>query len=178
MWLKNQKKKRSIRKLSENLPYNALMKTLCEYGGVGMSINSKDNPDKAEICVPLILIAESNALNRRLTCDLLKSRGYKVMEVANSRMIVEATRQNKPDLVLVDLALPGLDILNIVKHIRMDSQLDSIAIIAVTNATINDDEIKAVQNNYDEFVSKPVSITALIQKIDHMLGRAKKYTLR
>lgn len=143
-----------------------------------MSKKSLDNSNGSEICIPLVLVAESNDLNRRLICDLLKSRGYKVMEVANSRMIVEAARQNKPDLVLVDLALPGLDVLNIVKRIRMDAEMDSIAVIAVTNATINDDEMQGVQKDYDAFVAKPVSITLLINKIDTILAKAKKYTLR
>jgi two-component system, cell cycle response regulator DivK len=132
----------------------------------------------SEVCIPLILVAESNALNRRLTCDLLKSRGYKVLEVANSRMIVEATRHNLPDLVLVDLALPGLDVLNIVRHIRSDSKLDLIPVLAVTNATINDDEAKEIQKEYDELVAKPISITLLMAKIDGILAKSKKYTIR
>lgn len=143
-----------------------------------MSKTLENGDGKSELCVPLILVAESNALNRRLTCDLLKSRGYKVMEVANSRMIVEATRHNNPDLVLVDLALPGLDMLNIVKHIRSDDNLDDIPVIAVTNAVINDDEIKEIKKEYDEIVSKPVSITLLMDKIDSILAKSKKYTIR
>lgn len=143
-----------------------------------MTKNTRDDSHKSEVCSPLILVAESNALNRRLTCDLLKSRGYKVLEVVNSRRIVEAARHNKPDLVLVDLALPGLDVLNIVKQIRMDSNLDTVPVIAVTNATINDDEMKEIQKDYDAFVSKPVSITLLIDKIDNTLAKAKKYTIR
>ncbi len=143
-----------------------------------MSKTLNENGDKSEICTPLILVAESNSLNRRLTCDLLKSKGYKVLEVANTRMIVEATRQNKPDLVLVDLALPGLDILNIVKNIRADTNLDSIPVIAVTNATINDDDITHVRQEFDEMVSKPVSISLLVGKIDGILAKVKKYTIR
>lgn|SRR3990167_3656153 len=137
-----------------------------------------ENGGKSEVCNPLILVAESNALNRRLTCDLLKSRGYKVMEVANSRLIVEATRHNSPDLVLMDLAMPGLDMLNIVRMIRSDEKLDEIPVIAVTNAVINDDELIDIQREYDEIVSKPVSITLLMNKIDGILAKAKKYTIR
>lgn len=143
-----------------------------------MSNKTKEKNEGSEVCVPLILVAESNALNRRLTCDLLKSRGYKVMEVANSRLIVEATRHNNPDLVLVDLALPGLDMMNIVKSIRSDEKLDSIPVIAVTNAAINDDEMHQIKKEYDEIVPKPVSITLLMNKIDGILAKARKYTIR
>ena len=108
----------------------------------------------------------------------MKSRGYKVMEVANSRLIVEATRHNSPDLVLMDLAMPGLDMLNIVRMIRSDEKLDEIPVIAVTNAVINDDELIDIQREYDEIVSKPVSITLLMNKIDGILAKAKKYTIR
>lgn len=143
-----------------------------------MSKVSNENTGKSEVCIPLILVAESNDLNRRLTCDLLKSRGYKVLEVANSRMIIEAARYNKPDLVLVDLALPELDIMNIVRNIRADATLDSIPLVAVTNATVNDDEMQYVRQEYDEMVSKPISITLLIGKIDSILAKSKKYTIR
>lgn len=134
--------------------------------------------DKSEVCAPLILIAENNALNRRLTCDLLKSKGYRILEVVCVKFLIESIRQNKPDLVLLDLSLPGLDVLNIVKHIRADSKLDSIPLVAVTNSTINDCEISAIQREYDEIVSKPISITLLINKIDCILAKVKKYTIR
>lgn len=137
-----------------------------------------DKGVRSEVCAPLILVAESNALNRRLTCDLLKSRGYKVLEVSNSRMIVEATRHNKPDLVLVDLAMSGVDVLNIVRNIRADTNLDAIPVVAVTNATINDDDVQMVKNEYDELVAKPISITLLMTKIDLILAKHKKYTIR
>jgi two-component system cell cycle response regulator DivK len=143
-----------------------------------MSKTNPGNTDKSEICTPLILVAESNELNRRLTCDLLKSRGYKVLEVANNRLIIEAARHNKPDLMLVDLALPGLDVLNLVRNIRADTTLDLIPVIAVTNATINDDEMNDIQNEYDELITKPVSITLLITKIDSILAKVQKYTIR
>jgi two-component system cell cycle response regulator DivK len=133
---------------------------------------------KSEICTPLILVAEANCLNRRLTCDLLKSRGYKVLEVANSRMIVEATRHNNPDLVLIDLSLPGLDVINIVRNIRLDEKLDHIPVLAVTNATINDDEVKEIQKEYDEVISKPIAVTTLMSKIDTILAKSHKYTIR
>lgn len=143
-----------------------------------MSKVLKPSNDKSEVCAPLILIAESNALNRRLTCDLLKSKGYRILEVVCFKFLVESIRQNKPDLVLLDLSLPGLDVMNIVKQIRSDCKLDCIPVIAVTNVTINDCEITEIQREYDEIVSKPISITILINKIDCILAKAKKYTIR
>jgi DNA-binding response OmpR family regulator len=74
--------------------------------------------------------------------------------------------------------LPELDVLNILKNIRSDSSLDTIPLVAVTNASINDDEIKEIHKEYDELVSKPISITLLMNKIDSILAKSKKYTIR
>jgi len=93
-------------------------------------------------------------------------------------MIVEATRHNNPDLVLMDLSLPGLDVLNIVRNIRADTNLDEIPVIAVSNAVINDDEAKEISKEYDEIIAKPISITLLMKKIDGILAKSKKYTIR
>lgn len=131
-----------------------------------------------EMCTPLILVAEDNALNRRLTCDILKSRGYKVLEVANARMVVEAARQNKPDLVLVDMSQPELNALNIVQKLREDKKLDNIPVVAVTNAAFDENDTEIMCQQYDELISKPISIRILVSMVDDILARIRKYAER
>lgn len=127
---------------------------------------------------PLILVAEHNQLNRKLTCDLLRSKGYKVLEVGNSRMILEAARQNKPDLVLLDAAWPEAKTANIVKKFRQDHALDKIPVIALTAANMDDDDFDAYCNDYDRLISMPASIMSVIRMVDIILSKVKKYALR
>ena len=137
----------------------------------------KSGRNSTEMCTPLILVAEDNALNRRLTCDILKSRGYKVLEVANSRMIVEATRQNKPDLVLLDMSSPGLNPVKIIKKIREDEKLDNIPVLAVADYLAEEDT-DFMSQEFDELLAKPTSISFIVSKIDTILAGIKKYAAR
>ena len=89
-----------------------------------------------------ILIVEDNELNMKLFNDLLQAHGYNTLQAKDGRVVVELTRKNRPDLILMDIQLPEISGLEITKMLKADDDLRSIPVIAVTAFAMKGDEQK------------------------------------
>lgn len=137
----------------------------------------KSGSNTSSMQYPLILIAEPNQLNRKLTCDLLKAKGYKILEVANSRLIIEAARHNKPDLVLISAHWPENQINQILKKFRKDKQLDSIPVVAIAKVLQEAGDFNDYCSDYDKLLLMPISTLSIIRLIESILSKVKKHQL-
>lgn len=117
-----------------------------------------------------ILIVEDNQANMMFFQDLLEAKGYQTLQSANGDEVMELTRRHKPDLILMDIQLPGLSGLDVTKMLKADEDLKHIPVIAVTAFAMKGDEEKIRQAGCDDFVSKPVSITVLLESIAGFIG--------
>jgi len=106
-----------------------------------------------------ILIVEDNARNRRLLKVLLRSYGYQVIEAQNGAEALEAVRRNRPDLILMDIQLPGIDGLELVRKIK--DKFGDIPIIAVTAYAMKGDRERILSAGCDGYVSKPIDTREL-----------------
>jgi CheY-like chemotaxis protein len=103
-----------------------------------------------------ILIIEDNPLNMELARDLLESRGYLVREAVTALEGIQAIRVRLPDLVLMDIQLPGMDGLAATRILRQDENLKDLIIIALTAHAMKGDEQKVMEAGCNGYMSKPI----------------------
>jgi two-component system cell cycle response regulator DivK len=116
-----------------------------------------------------ILVIEDQEDNRRIVRDLLTSVGYEIIEAVTGEDGVTAAATHVPDLILMDIQLPGLDGYDATRRIKANPVLRHIPIIAVTSYALSGDDVKAFEAGCDGYVSKPFSPRALLAKIREFL---------
>jgi two-component system cell cycle response regulator DivK len=112
-----------------------------------------------------ILVVEDQEDNQRILRDLLTHAGYALIEATSGQDGVALAAAEKPDLILMDIQLPGIDGYEATRRIKADPALHSIPIIAVTSYALSGDEVKAREAGCDDYVTKPFSPRALLSKI-------------
>jgi two-component system cell cycle response regulator DivK len=116
-----------------------------------------------------ILVVEDQEDNRRIVRDLLTSAGYEIIEAVTGEEGVKSAETHVPDLILMDIQLPGLDGYEATRRIKANTTLRQIPIIAVTSYALSGDDVKAFEAGCDGYVSKPFSPRALLAKIREFL---------
>jgi len=117
-----------------------------------------------------ILIVEDQEDNRKILRDLLASAGYEPIEAVTGEEGVTLAETRRPDLVLMDIQLPGLDGYEATRRIKANPTLHQIPIIAVTSYALSGDDVKAREAGCDAYVTKPFSPRTLLAKIREHLG--------
>jgi len=112
-----------------------------------------------------ILVVEDHEDNRRILRDLLTSVGFEIIEAVTGEEGVTLAKTHRPDLILMDIQLPGLDGYEATRRIKANPALRQIPIIAVTSYALSGDEVKAKEAGCDDYVTKPYSPRALLAKI-------------
>lgn len=103
-----------------------------------------------------ILIVEDHPLNMELACDLLEARGYTIFSANTAQEGIELARSQRPDLVLMDVQLPGMDGLTATRILREDSSLINLKIVALTAYAMKGDEQKMLEAGCNGYISKPI----------------------
>jgi len=117
----------------------------------------------------LILVVEDQEDNRRIMRDLLASAGYEVIEAVTGEEGVSLAESHLPDLILMDIRLPGLDGYEATRQIKSKPALRQIPIIVVTSYALSGDEVKAFEVGCDAYVPKPFSPRELLAKMREYL---------
>jgi two-component system cell cycle response regulator DivK len=121
--------------------------------------------------VTTIAVVEDNADNRLLLQALLGDR-YELVEFDNGADALAGLRTSLPDLVLLDISLPGMDGNEILARIRNDERLRPLPVIALTAHAMAGDREKYLSAGFDDYITKPiVDETLLIGAIEHWLAR-------
>jgi two-component system, cell cycle response regulator DivK len=116
-----------------------------------------------------ILVVEDQDDNRRILRDLLTASGYELIEAVDGEQGLTAAQQERPDLILMDIQLPGIDGYEVTRRIKANETLRSIPIIAVTSYALSGDDQKAFGAGCDAYVTKPFSPRQLLAKIKEYL---------
>lgn len=124
--------------------------------------------------MPLIYCVEDDESIRELVSYALRGQGYKVGGFGEAAELYEALQKNVPDLLLLDIMLPGEDGLTILKKIRASSKLQNIPVIIMTAKTSEFDVVKGLDLGADDYVTKPFGIMELLSRIRSVLRRTKK----
>jgi two-component system cell cycle response regulator DivK len=116
-----------------------------------------------------ILVIEDHEENRRLLRDLLTSFGYELTEAVTGEDGLTAAEANPPDLILMDIQLPGIDGYEVTRRIKANPSLRHIPVIAVTSYALSGDDVKALEAGCDAYVTKPFDPADLLEKIREFL---------
>ncbi len=120
-----------------------------------------------------ILLIEDNAVNRRLAQFLLKSQGYEVWEVTSAPEAFAALKERRPDLILMDIQLPGMDGLTATRQLKEDPATRDIPVLAVTSYAMKGDEAKAFEAGCSGYVTKPIDKKLFLETVAKVLTDPK-----
>ena len=117
-----------------------------------------------------ILIVEDNEMNRDMLSRRLTRKGYEIEMAVDGQEGLDKMRSWSPDVVLMDMGLPVLDGWEATSQAKADGELSSIPIIALTAHAMEADRQKALAAGADDFDTKPVNLSGLLEKIENQLN--------
>jgi two-component system cell cycle response regulator/two-component system cell cycle response regulator DivK len=117
-----------------------------------------------------VLIVDDNRASRDLIRAILKTVRCNLIEAADGRQAIDLLRKERPDLVLLDIDMPGLDGLTVVKKIREDASLADLPVVAVTAFAMERDRERVMAAGFTEYLTKPLRAAILREHVQHLLG--------
>ena len=118
----------------------------------------------------LILIVEDSEKNRKLVRDLLQFKGYRTLEAVTGEDGVALAAEHKPDLILMDYQLPGIDGIEAFRRIRNASATAHIPIVAVTASAMPEEARKMKEAGFDGFQTKPINVKEFLQAVAELFS--------
>jgi two-component system, cell cycle response regulator DivK len=122
--------------------------------------------------VPTILIVEDDELNRDSLRRLLRRRGFEVLVAVDGNAGVETARTEAPDLILMDMSLPGIDGWEATRRLKGDPSTRSLPIIALTAHAMASDRERALDAGCDDYDTPPIDLDRLLPKIRALLRKS------
>jgi two-component system cell cycle response regulator DivK len=117
-----------------------------------------------------VLVVEDNPLNLKLVRDVLGHAGYRVLEAADAERGIALARSERPDVILMDIQLPGIDGVEALGRLRSDAATAEIPVVAVTAFAMKEDEVRLRAAGFDGYLEKPVSVRALPEQVEALIG--------
>ena len=119
-----------------------------------------------------IIVVEDDLDIRELISFNLANEGHQIFEANNGEVGIDKARNNNPDLILLDLMLPGIQGLDVCRIIKSDQETKEIPIIMVTALGQEEDIVKGLETGADDYITKPFSIKVLIARVNAVLKRS------
>lgn len=129
---------------------------------------------KSQTDGPLVLLAEDNEANVMTIRDYLTARGFRLLVVADGAAAITAAKTQVPDVILMDIQMPGVDGLEAIECIRQDRRLVNLPIIALTALAMAGDRDRCLAAGADEYLTKPVGLKHLVTTIHQLLDASKR----
>jgi CheY-like chemotaxis protein len=117
-----------------------------------------------------ILVIEDNDLNMKLIRALLKLKDYQTIEAVDAENGIELAREYHPDLILMDLQLPGMDGLTATRLIKNDSVMKDIPVVAMTGYAMQGDDEQMGDGGFVSYLTKPIDTRSFLENIDRVLS--------
>jgi two-component system, chemotaxis family, chemotaxis protein CheY len=118
-----------------------------------------------------ILIVDDNSTIQRVIGMTLRKEGHETFSAGNGLEALEFLSEQQVDLAIVDIAMPEMDGLTLLRHLRQDSQFDTMPILMLTASGQDDDRIRARQEGANGFLSKPAGSWELVETVKNLLGQ-------
>jgi two-component system cell cycle response regulator DivK len=115
--------------------------------------------------VATILIVEDNEKNMKLARDVLQAQGYATLEAVTGEDGVRLAREHRPDLVLMDIQLPGISGIEALAQLRADAATSSIPVVAVTASVMQTDRRDIMAAGFDGYIGKPISLRPFLAAV-------------
>jgi len=114
---------------------------------------------------PCVLIVDDNAMNIDLVSFVLDAGGFKVESVQDPRLAVAHIAQSRPDVILMDVQMPGIDGLELTRRLKSDPATRDIVVVAFTAYAMKGDEARLRSAGCDAYVSKPIDVATFAQTV-------------
>ena len=124
-----------------------------------------DGGRRSQVAGAKILVVEDNAVNRRLAGFLLRSKGYDVREAGTAAAALEAAAADRPDLILMDIQLSGMDGLEATRRLKADPATRDIPVVAVTAYAMPGDREKALTAGCAGYITKPIDTATFVEQV-------------
>lgn len=121
--------------------------------------------------VKRILVVDDNPTNLKLASDMMECEGYRVDRAVDADSALAAIALNRPDLILMDLALPGMDGLDLTRKLRSQESTVGIPVVALTAFAMKRDEDRAMAAGCDAYIVKPIDTRRLPGLLAEILSR-------
>lgn len=121
-----------------------------------------------------ILVIEDQELNRKVVRIVLQSKGYIVVEATDAIEAIASLEDAIPQLILMDIALPGQSGEELARRIKANLAWVNIPIIALTAAAMSGDRERILKSGCDDYLSKPIDIKVLVERVETHLRRTEK----
>ena len=118
-----------------------------------------------------ILIVEDNEANMKLACLLLQNAGHETLSAVDAETGLTLARSERPDLILMDIQLPGMDGLAATALLKKDPATSAIPVVALTAMAMKEDREKTRAAGCDAYIAKPLRYKELLATIDELLAR-------
>jgi two-component system, cell cycle response regulator DivK len=120
----------------------------------------------------LILIVEDNEKNLKLVRDVLQVKGYATIEATSAEDGIKLATERKPDLILMDIHLPGMNGIEALKVLRVEAATAAIPIVAVTASVMQQDRKLITEAGFNAYVGKPINIKEFLDTVREILAKA------
>ena len=120
-----------------------------------------------------VLIVEDNEKNMKLARDVLQAKGYKTLEAVTGEEGVKLANEGTPDLVLMDIQLPGINGIEAFRQIRADPKTAKIPVVALTASVTPTDRSQITAAGFDAFVSKPINLKEFLDTVKRLVETGK-----
>ena len=121
-----------------------------------------------------ILVVDDTPQNIKLLGDLLGAKGYEVTTAANGEQALASIAAQPPDLVLMDIQLPGINGIEAFKQIRADESTAKIPVVALTASATPTDRSQITAAGFDAFISKPINLKEFVETVKRLVDGGKK----
>jgi two-component system, cell cycle response regulator DivK len=118
-----------------------------------------------------VLIVEDNDKNMKLARDVLQAKGYQTLEAITGEDGVKLAKERKPDLVLMDIQLPGINGIEAFRQIRADANTSRIPVVALTASVTPTDRSAISAAGFDAFISKPISLKEFLDTVKRLVEK-------
>jgi two-component system cell cycle response regulator DivK len=122
----------------------------------------------------LILIVEDNARNLKLVRDILNFWKYRTLEATEAETGLRLAAEHQPDLILMDIQLPGLDGVAALARLRADPATAAIPVAALTAFAMRDEQARLLQAGFDGYLVKPISVKAFPGQVAELLAQGRR----
>jgi two-component system, cell cycle response regulator DivK len=121
-----------------------------------------------------VLVVEDNEKSMKLFRDVLGVKGYRTIEATTGGQAFDLAAEHRPDLVLMDIQLPDIDGVEMLRRLRADERTSSISVLAVTAQAMQGDRERFLAAGFDGYLSKPVDVVEFIGSVSELCdGRAR-----
>jgi CheY-like chemotaxis protein len=124
---------------------------------------------KEAVVSACILVVDDNPVNLKLVCDVLQCEGFTVAKAVDAEQALQMLGGLAPDLILMDLALPGMDGLSLTRQLKADARFSRVPIVALTAFAMKGDAEKAIAAGCDAYITKPIDTRSFPLQIAQFL---------